>query len=115
MNSCFVTDPPIWIAEDRGVPDPNKPLNHALWRSILGTRQDVRGGEEAPEADGVPRELVNAPLLAVDDADRVRAHEAGFAQGVDSRHGRAARRHDVLHEAHLLTRFEDSFEAIVGA
>src|SRR3954451_13163807 len=98
-----------------GVPDPNKRLNHALWRSILGARQDVRGGEEAPEADGVPRELVHAPLLAVDDADRLRANEAGFAEGLDRRDGRAARRHDVLHEAHLLAGFEHAFEAIVGA
>ena len=40
-----------------------------------------RGMKQRPQAHGEPREGVDAALLAVDDADRVRTLETGLAHG----------------------------------
>ena len=82
---------------------------------ILGGGQDVRGREEAAEADGVPRELVHAPLFAVDDADRGAALEARIAERLHGRKRGPARRDDVLHEANALAWLKHAFEPIRGS
>ena len=52
----------------------------------------------------VARELVDAALLAVDDADRVRHPQARLAQRLDRLDRRAAGGDDVLDEADALAR-----------
>ncbi len=61
----------------------------------------------------MPREGVDAALLAVDDAHRGGAFEPCVAQRLDRREGGSARRHDVLHEADALPGLEDPLEPFV--
>src|SRR5207248_11072437 len=112
MNSCFVTKSSYLDCLDRGSRTLTR-LNHALWRSILGRGQDVRGREEAKEPDRVPAHLVDAPLFPIDDTDRGTAAEARFAERLDGRQGRTARGDDVLDETDALARVEGALEPLV--
>src|SRR5712692_2568156 len=117
-NSCLVTKGVLLsgFAGSRGagtLATRRLPLNHAVSGCILSRGQDVRRGEQRPQPDGVPRQLVHAPLFAVDDADRGAADQARLAYGLYSRNRCTARGYDVLDEAHGLPRLEHALEPIV--
>src|SRR3954464_10171362 len=57
-------------------------------------------------------QLVDAALLAVDDADRVRNLQSGPPQGFDRLDRSAARRDDILDETHALALAVHAFELI---
>src|SRR5919108_4077011 len=77
--------------------------------------EELGGPEERPQADGLARERVHAPLLAVDDADRGPAPQARLAERVDGLRSGSARRDDVLDEACCRARLEDALEAVLRA
>src|SRR3954451_11018062 len=78
----------------------------------LTLAQQIARAEERTEPDGVPREGVGAPLLAVDDTDGRLDDESRAAQLLDGLEERAAGRHHVLDHAHALARLEDAFDAL---
>src|SRR5205823_4278833 len=83
--------------------------------STLSGSENLRGRKQRPQPDGVPRELVDAALLAVDNAHGGAADETRLAERLDRRDESAARGHDVLHDAHLVARLELPLEPLGGA
>src|SRR5919198_3014058 len=70
------------------------------------------GPKQRPEPDGMAREGVRSTLLAVDNADRRPALEAGLAERVNGLHDFAARGHDVLDEADGFARLEHALDPV---
>ena len=77
--------------------------------------QQVARTVERGEAHPEPGERVRATLLPVDDAHRMPDDEAGCANGLHRVTKGAARRDDVLDEAHELTWLVRPLEAVPGA
>src|SRR5207237_1357533 len=79
-----------------------KANNGVGYRSTMrfcGTFPQLGAGEEGAQPNGGARERVHAPLLAVDDANRVGDTHSGLAKGLDGLDRGAARGDDVLDEA----------------
>jgi hypothetical protein len=74
-------------------------------------RQELGSGEKCPQNDRVTGESGGSALLAIDDADRGSALQAGLPKRLDGLHGRASGGHHVLHETHSFAGLELAFEA----
>src|SRR5262249_33097229 len=75
----------------------------------------LRREEERTEPDGYARQSVDATLLAVYHADRVRNPQAGLAERRDRLDRRPARGHHVLDQADALAPLERALDAVAGA
>ena len=119
-NSCLVTfDPPCRLVSDRDPPP--EPIAHTDsaqpcgFIAALSRRKQVARTVERGEPHAEPGEGVRATLLPVDDAHRVADDETGCANGLHRLAEGAARRDDVLDEAHELARLVRPFDAVPGA
>src|SRR5512132_450280 len=75
-------------------------------------RQELARPVERPKTHTEARERVRAPLLPVDNAQRVTDVETGVADGRDGLGKSTAGGDDLLHHAHELTTLERAFDPI---
>ena len=92
-----------------------KANNGVGYRSTMrfcGTFPQLGAGEEGAQPNGGARERVHAPLLAVDDANRVGDTHSGLAKGLDGLDRGAAGGDDVLDQADALAARVDALELV---
>ena len=78
-------------------------------------REQLGRAEERPETDGVTGERIGATLLSIDDTNGRPADETRLPKRLHGADRRAARRHDVLDETHLLASLERALEQVPRA
>src|SRR5438552_9403916 len=95
-----------------------KANNGVGYRSTMrfcGTFPQLGAGEEGAQPNGGARERVHAPLLAVDDANRVGDTHSGLAKGLNGLDRGAARGDDVLDEADAVAVLVGALDPVRGA
>ena len=76
---------------------------------------DLRRSKKRVQAHRVARESVDAALVTINHADRIRAAEAGLPERLHRLDGGTAGGDHVLDEAHRFAGLEAPFEAVAGA
>src|SRR5215472_17394634 len=120
MNSCLVKNSSYSLGT-RNVQNSWENANKVVgYRSTMricggfGGPEELGGGEERSQADGVTRERVSPSLLPIDHADSRSHLEAGLPEGGHGLKRCSAGGHDILHQADQLARLEDPLDPVRG-